>query len=80
MEQKQLTTEELSQIKELRDKGSDLVIKLGEISYQMLELESSKDDLKNQFIILKIEELALINQIKTKYGEIDFSLETGEIK
>ena len=51
---------------------------LGILELESLNLAEEKEKIKQQFSDLKNQELELVNQIKTKYGEGSISLETGE--
>ena len=73
-----LTTSELTQIKDLKDKASRLTIQLGQVEIQMIDLELQKDELTDNYITLKGEETNLIKDIETKYGKGSINLETGE--
>jgi len=78
MEKKVLTQEELNAIKTLRQKAADLTATLGQIEMQILALSLDKEAIKDIFIELRTEEQTLTKQIKEKYGDGQFSLETGE--
>ena len=78
MEKKILTTEELDQIKFLREGFTNITTNLGNIEMQIMNLELEKENLKENFKSLKSQEVALAQKLKETYGDGNISLETGE--
>ena len=78
MEKKVVTKEELETITTLRKKAADLTVTLGQIETQIMSLTLDKEAIKKVFIELRAEEQAISTQLKEKYGDGQFSLETGE--
>jgi predicted nuclease with TOPRIM domain len=78
MEQKVLTPEELNSLKQLKEDYNFLSINLGRVEIEFMNLKEEKEKLKQEFNNLKTKELELVEQIKSKYGEGNVSLETGE--
>ena len=73
-----LSNEELDSLKNLKEQYNQTALILGRIELEILNLIEEKEKIKQQFSNLKNQELELVNQIKTKYGEGNISLETGE--
>ena len=73
-----LSNEELDSLKNLKEQYNQTALILGRIELEILNLIEEKEKIKQQFSNLKNQELELVNQIKTKYGEGSISLETGE--
>jgi len=78
MEKKVLTPEELTSLKDLKNKYSQVSLNLGRIEIEFINLSEEKEKLKTEFNNLKNQELSLVEQMKVKYGEGTISLETGE--
>jgi hypothetical protein len=73
-----LSNEELDSLKNLKEQYNQTSRTLGRIELEIFNLIEEKEKIKQQFFDLKNQELELVNQIKTKYGEGSISLETGE--
>ena len=69
---KQLTPEELEQVKNIRKQYA-------EIAYNLGELELQKRNLLNQHDNLVLQEQALAADLNAKYGTGTINVETGEI-
>ena len=78
MEKKVLTTEELNQIKFLREGFTNITTNLGNIEMQIMNLELEKENLKENLKNLKAQEVSLAEGLEGKYGDGNISLETGE--
>jgi predicted nuclease with TOPRIM domain len=78
MEKKVLTPEELTSLKDLKNKYNQVSLNLGRIEIEFINLSEDKEKLKTDFNNLKNQELSLVEQMKVKYGEGTISLETGE--
>ena len=78
-EKKFLTQDELSQIKKLNEDNQELVIKFGQVEYQLQNLNMQKDTLIDDLETNKATEVKLLSRIKAKYGEVSINLETGEV-
>ena len=79
MEKKVLTPEELTSLKDLKNKYNQVSLNLGRIEIEFISLSEDKEKLKTEFNNLKNQELSLVEQMKVKYGEGTISLETGEL-
>jgi hypothetical protein len=78
-ELKQVTKEELEQLKVVRDENDKFVIELGRIGYQKAILEAQEESIKKDIIALQQRELVFSDELVKKYGNINVDLETGTI-
>lgn len=78
MEKKFLEKDEITRLKEIQSKFVSIRDQLGEIEIQIIGLNITKEDLKNELISLKKEEISLAQELQSKYGEGNISLSTGE--
>lgn len=74
----QIEQEELNNLVKIREKYTKLIIDLGQIELEMLELQQSKTNISNIFSTIKQEETLEMNKIKEKYGNGEVNIETGE--
>ena len=79
-----LTEEEISKVKSFRDDFSSITARLGEIEIENIILKSQQanlDKFKNEeetkYIKLREDEIKLAGELKEKYGDGEFDLETG---
>jgi hypothetical protein len=79
METKVLTQEELTQLRNLRDKQNNILEGLGSVEYRITLLENNKTSLKSQIAELEKANATLGAQLTEKYGNGSLNLETGEI-
>lgn len=78
MEKKVLTEEEIKNLKDLKSRFQQLTVVLGETEIQMMNLEFTKNSLKQQFADIQSQEVALAKELEEKYGKGTISLESGE--
>jgi len=78
MTTKVLTQEEISQLKVLEQKRSELIIKFGQCEFQFNQIEIEKENLKKQMLNLKQTEFNLAKTLQEKYGEGSIDLAKGE--
>ena len=85
-ETKQLTTEEISQIKEMQAQYNKFVFDLGSIEAQLQSvyrteamLEAEKNAALEDINKLGEREKELVNSLQEKYGTGSINIETGEI-
>ena len=78
------TEEEISKVKSFRDDFSLITARLGEIEIENIILKSQQanlDKFKNEeetkYIKLREDEIKLAGELKEKYGDGEFDLETG---
>lgn len=86
-EQRQVTQEELAQIKELQDAYLRVTYDLGQIGVEKYDLKQSLDKLRaaeeetlDHLAKLKERETELSTSLQEKYGSSTIDLETGVIK
>jgi hypothetical protein len=78
MEPKKLTQEEVTKLKDLQSQFQELVIILGNLEVQTMDINLRKEELKNSLTSLKQQETVLAKELETKYGNGSISLDTGE--
>ena len=78
MTTKVLTQEEISQLKFLEKENSELVIKFGQLEFQIQYINLEKENLKKQMFELKQTEVNLAKTLQEKYGEGSIDLAKGE--
>ena len=83
---KQLTAEELQQIKELQSQYNKFVFELGSIEAQLQSILSAKANAENEKnnILTDIKKLGdrekeLVTTLQEKYGNGNIDIETGEV-
>lgn len=79
MEKQNLTQDEIDSLKELQKGFNELKNEIGDVEFKMIELSLYKDQLKNQFSLLKEKEHNLAQTLQSKYGDGSISLEEGTI-
>lgn len=85
-EVKQLTPEELSQIKEMQQQYNKFVFELGSVEAQLQNvlatkelIETEKSNVLEDIKKLGEREKELVNGLQAKYGTGNIDIETGEI-
>jgi hypothetical protein len=85
-EVKQLTPEELSQIKEMQQQYNKFVFELGSVEAQLQNVLATKEliETEKSNVLVDIKKLGerekeLVNGLKAKYGTGNIDIETGEI-
>ena len=78
MENQKLTTEELEQINKLRENFNHFSSQLGQLEFQLMNIEIEKESIKENIKILVLEEKNLIQSIEENYGKGNIVLESGE--
>lgn len=78
------TKEEISKVKSFRDDFSLITAKLGEIEIENIILKSQQTNLDNykaeqesKYVKLREDEIKLAGELKEKYGDGEFDLDTG---
>ena len=79
MENKVLTPEELSKLKELDGKRGELIDRFGIIEINIQDLEIQKQKLIEELSKLKDAEVEIGALLQKKYGDGNINLSTGEI-
>jgi len=78
MEKKVLTQEEITQLKNIREKRVQLVESFGILESRLQEINLQKENLKNNLKQLIQEETDLGKNLQQKYGDGSIDLERGE--
>ena len=73
-----ITDAELKSIGDIRQEITQIVYALGEIEYQKAVLDLSSEEVKNRMKEARSKEAKLFNDLKTKYGNVNINIETGE--
>ena len=69
--------QELNELRELRDRLSQLSFQFGQLSIQKIQLEDQEASLKDQLKQIEKEESDIANKLTNKYGKGSIDLETG---
>ena len=72
-----LTIEELEKFKSYQLKNQEMINILGQIEIQKLNLEISKDQIKQQMMDMSEEQNSFAQEIQSKYGEGQVDIEKG---
>ena len=72
-----LSQEELQSLKLLQEKQNQLVIKFGQLEYEIQNLELQKESTIDQLSEIKKEEKLIGNQLTEKYGNGSIDIESG---
>jgi len=73
-----LTQEELNVLKSIREEYSNLIVNLGQVEVDMVNLLEYKENLKQTLKNIKQKETSEVDKIRKKYGDGNINLETGE--
>lgn len=73
-----LTQEELNTLKSIREEYSNLIVNLGQIEVDLINLLEYKENLKQTLKNIKQKETNEVDKIRKKYGDGNINLETGE--
>ena len=73
-----ITEEELKQVSDLKQQTTQVLYALGELEYQRISLDIVAEDLKKTVKEIKEREVAVITELKNKYGNVNINIETGE--
>ena len=73
-----LSKEEIQIIKDIQQTEQEIVSQLGQIEYQILSLNSQKEDLKNAIKDINNKGNKLGEDLQQKYGDGSINIETGE--
>ena len=78
-EQKFLTEEEKTTLKDLQTKTESIVVELGEISLIKIQVENRYESAKSYLIEISNQEKEFTKNLFDKYGKFSLDPETGEI-
>lgn len=73
-----ITTEELEAINQVKQETMEVAYALGELEFQKTTLDLLSEDLKKRVKEVKTKEAQLLADLKTKYGNVNINIETGE--
>jgi hypothetical protein len=73
-----ITEAELKTITDLKQETSQIIYGLGEIQYQKTNLDIAEDQVKEKMKEVRAREVAFLNELKEKYGNVSINIETGE--
>ena len=71
------SSEEINQLKDLRNKINQLALQFGELYIQKVKFEETETQLKTQLSSLEEEEAKLAKSLSEKYGDGSIDLESG---
>ena len=77
MAEQKITPEELKSLKNIQDTQEALVLKFGELEFQIQNLELEKEKLVEQLENYKNKEKELAGQLTDKYGKGTINIEKG---
>ena len=77
MEQVTLTKEELEKFQEFQSQNNDLVIALGQLEMQRINLDLTRDNIEEELVKLSGEQDTFAKTIQEKYGEGTIDINTG---
>ena len=77
MAEQKITPEELKSLKNIQDTQEALVLKFGELEFQIQNLELEKEKLVGQLENYKNKEKKLAEQLTEKYGKGTINVEKG---
>lgn len=78
MEKIVLPQEDVKRIKDFREKQNVLLVNLGQIEFQIQELEIQKTEFRKEIKELQIENQKIAQDFEQKYGNGVLNIETGE--
>jgi len=72
-----LTTEEIEKFREFQTKNQELINVLGQVEFQKINLELTRDNIKQEMVRAGEEQNAFAQEIQSKYGEGQIDIEQG---
>lgn len=75
-----ITEEEIGKINAIKQEASQLVYLLGELQYQKMAIELNEEDIKNRIKEIRKSESELLSEFRSKYGNVNINIETGEFE
>lgn len=72
-----LTLEEISKVKEFQQKNQELINILGQIDLQKINLDLTRDKIKQDVVAANEEQNSFAIEIQSKYGEGQIDIEKG---
>lgn len=80
MDNKQLSQEELQQLKTFQNESNTIMFTLGQIDVQKALLEGQRSEVLEKLANLQEQNNTFAKTLQEKYGEGNIDLETGEFK
>ena len=74
-----LEEQELKDLIDFQEKSEILISRLGQLQFRKLQIEKEEDYLKQQYEQIILSEIEISSRIKTKYGDINIDIKTGDI-
>ncbi len=79
MEKKKLTPEELQLIQDMQIQYNKIILEIGSVEVQMVELNQSKETLLGLIKEINVKEKEMVTNLEQKYGKGSIDINTGEI-
>jgi hypothetical protein len=74
-----LEEQELKDLIDFQDKSEILISRLGQLQFRKLQIEKEEEYLKQQYEQIVSSEIEISSKLKTKYGDINIDIKTGDI-
>ena len=74
-----LEEQELKDLVDFQEKSEILISRLGQLQFRKLQIEKEEDYLKQQYEQIVASEIEISSKLKTKYGDINIDIKTGDI-
>ena len=74
-----LEEQELKDLIDFQEKSEILISRLGQLQFRKLQIEKEEDYLKQQYEQIISSEIEISSKLKTKYGDINIDIKTGNI-
>ena len=74
-----LEEQELKDLIDFQEKSEILISRLGQLQFRKLQIEKEEDYLKQQYEQIVSSEIEISSKLKTKYGDINIDIKTGDI-
>ena len=78
MEKTVLSKEEVAELKEIQDLQNSLLFKLGQIEYQLRNLNNDKETISLELSSSEQKSVELAKKLEEKYGAGTINMENGE--
>jgi hypothetical protein len=74
-----LEEQELKDLIDFQEKSENLIGRLGQLQFRKLQIEKEEEYLKQQYEQIVSSEIEISSKLKTKYGDINIDIKTGDI-
>jgi hypothetical protein len=74
-----LEEQELRDLIDFQEKSETLISRLGQLQFKKLQIEKEEEYLKQQYEQIISNEIEISSRLKTKYGDINIDIKTGDI-